>query len=229
MFLSMRREIEMTMWGTDRGVRRAALFLPIALTAALLLTGPVQSEPNAGTDAFAPVEEYARKVEEFTKNAPDLNKKIEDGTRTIDDLTDVPKARNEIEQLRAVVADLLGRVSDNGELTRLGAKALDHARGKLRTLEQDTRFKPEERQFLARNWQELVGQTERAADDLEKARQEFSELLKMLQTREDFIDELMQIKRAAEATKVIRQLTSELRDASAKLKTLIGGIKPPGV
>jgi DNA repair exonuclease SbcCD ATPase subunit len=220
----------MAIWGIDfGGVRRAALFLPIAATATLLLTSPVRPEPNAGSDAFAPVEEYARKVEEFTKNAPDLNKKIEDGTKAIDDLTDVPKARNEIEQLRAVVADLLGRVSDNGELARLGAKALDHARSKLKTLEQDTRFKPEERQFLAKNWQELVGQTERAADDLEKARQEFSELLKMLQTREDFIDELMQIKRAAEATKVIRQLTSELRDASAKLKTLIGGIKPPGV
>jgi DNA repair exonuclease SbcCD ATPase subunit len=211
------------------GIGRAAVLLLVGVTAVLLGGGPIQAEPNAGADAFAPVEEYARKVEEFTKNAPDLNKKIEDGTKAIDGLTDVPKARSEIEQLRAVVSDLLGRVSDNGELARLGAKALDHARQKLKTLEQDTRFKPEERQFLTQNWRELIGQTERAADDLEKARQEFAELLKTLQVREDFIDELLQIKRAAEATKVIRQLTSELRDASAKLKVLIGGIKPPGV
>jgi DNA repair exonuclease SbcCD ATPase subunit len=211
------------------GIGRAATLLLIGATAVLLRSGPIQAEPNAGADAFAPVEEYARKVEEFTKNAPVLNKKIEDGTKAIDDLSDVSKARSEIEQLRAIVADLLGRVSDNGELGRLGAKALEHARSKLKTLEQDTRFKPEERQFLTQNWRELIGQTERAADDLEKARQEFSELLKTLQTREDFIDELLQIKRAAEAIKVIRQLTSEIRDASAKLKVLIGGIKPPGV
>jgi DNA repair exonuclease SbcCD ATPase subunit len=211
------------------GIRRAATLLVIGVAAVLLRNGPIQAEPNAGADAFAPVEEYARKVEEFTKNAPVLNKKIEDGTKAIDDLTDVSKARSEIEQLRGVVADLLGRVSDNGELGRLGAKALDHARSKLKTLEQDTRFKPEEREFLTRNWRELIGQTERAVDDLENARREFSELLKVLQTREDFIDELMQIKRAAEATRVIRQLTGELRDASAKLKVLIGGIKPPGV
>jgi DNA repair exonuclease SbcCD ATPase subunit len=209
--------------------RRAAVLLLVGATAVLLRSGPIQAESNAGADAFAPVEEYARKVEEFTKNAPLLNKKIEDGTKAIDDLSDVSKARAEIEQLRAVVSDLLGRVSDNGELGRLGAKALEHARSKLKTLEQDTRFKPEERQFLTQNWRELIGQTERAADDLEKARQEFSELLKTLQTREDFIDELLQIKRAAEAIKVIRQLTSEIRDASAKLKVLIGGIKPPGV
>jgi len=186
-----------------------------------------RAEQNA--EAFAPVEDYARKVEEFTKNAPALNKKIEDSAKAVDGLIDVPKARNEIEQLRGVVADLLGRVSDNGELASLGARALEQSRKKLKALEQDTRFKPEERQFLVNQWQELIRQTERAADDLEKARQEFTELLKTLQTREDFIDELLQIKRAAEAVNVIRQLTGELRDASEKLKTLIGGIRPPGV
>jgi DNA repair exonuclease SbcCD ATPase subunit len=211
------------------GFARVSALALIAATAIVLHSGAVQAQQTQGADAFAPVEEYARKVEEFTKNAPALNKKLEDGSKTIDDLTDVSKARGEIEQLRGVVAELLGRVSDNGELGRLGAKALEHARSKLKTLEHDTRFKPEERQFLTQNWRELISQTERAADDLESARKEFSELLKVLQTREDFIDELMQIKRAAEATKVIRQLTGELRDASAKLKTLIGGIKPPGV
>jgi DNA repair exonuclease SbcCD ATPase subunit len=215
---------------------RYAVGLCIKCSAALVVASAIatgiawaQTEPNAGNDAFAPVEDYARKVDEFTKNAPNLNKKIEDSTKAIDGLADVPKARNEIEQLRAVVADLLGRVSDNGELARLGGKALDHSRRKLKTLEQETRFKPEERQFLIEHWRELMRQTERAADDLEKARQEFAELLKTLQTREDFIDELLQIKRAADAIKVIRQLTGELRDASEKLKALIGGIKPPGV
>jgi DNA repair exonuclease SbcCD ATPase subunit len=188
-----------------------------------------QNQPNAGADAFVPVEEYARKVEDFKKNAPNLSKKIEDGTKLIETLDDVAKARGEIEQLRGVVADLLGRVSDNGELGRLGAKALDHSRKKLQALEQDTRFKPEESKFLIDQWRELIRQTERAAEDLDKARREFAELLRTLQTREDFIDELLQIRRAAEAIKVIRQLTGELRDASEKLKTLIGGIKPPGV
>jgi DNA repair exonuclease SbcCD ATPase subunit len=214
-------------YAVSLGIKRAAALA----VAAAVSTGIAwaQAESNSGADAFAPVEEYARKVEEFTKNAPSLNKKIEDSTKAIDGLADAPKARSEIEQLRAVVADLLGRVSDNGELARLGGKALDHSRRKLKVLEQETRFKPEERQFLVEHWRELMRQTERAADDLEKARQEFAELLKTLQTREDFIDELLQIKRAAEAIKVIRQLTSELRDASEKLKVLIGGIKPPGV
>jgi len=218
------------MIGSMLGVRGAIrVAVSVAIAAALsIVAASLRAAPNADADAFAPVEEYARKVEEFTKNAPGLNKKIEEGTKAIESLTDAPKARSEIEQLRDVVADLLGRVSDNGDLARLGAKALEQSRNKLKALEQDTRFQPEERQFLVDQWRELIRQTERAADDLDKARLEFAELMRMLQTREDFIDELLQIKRAAEAIKVIRQLTSELRDASEKLKTLIGGIKPPG-
>src|SRR5215813_13301004 len=210
-----------------RGLGRAAAV--VLMTAALgVPIARAQSGPSADADAFAPVEEYARKVEEFTKNAPNLQKKIEEGTKSIDALADAAKARGELEQLRGVVADLLGRVSDNGELSQLGAKALDNARNKLKALESDTRFKPEERQLLVDQWRELIRQTARAAEDLDKARAEFAELIRTLQTREDFIDELLQIKRAAEAIKVMRQLTSDLREASEKLKTLIGGIRPPG-
>jgi len=212
------------------GLRDVGRALGVALIAAVLAVpaARAQSGPSGDADAFAPVEEYARKVEEFTKNAPNLQKKIEEGTKAIDAQADAAKARGELEQLRGVVADLLGRVSDNGELSRLGAKALDNARNKLKALEADTRFKPEERQLLVDQWRELIRQTARAAEDLDKARAEFAELVRTLQTREDFIDELLQIKRAAEAIKVMRQLTSDLRDASEKLKTLIGGIRPPG-
>jgi len=210
-----------------RGLGRAAVV--VLMTAALAVPiARAQSGPSADADAFAPVEEYARKVEEFTKSAPNLAKKIEEGTKSIDALGDAAKARGELEQLRGVVADLLGRVSDNGDLARLGAKALDNSRNKLKALEADTRFKPEEKQLLVDQWKELIRQTVRAAEDLEKARAEFAELVRTLQTREDFIDELLQIRRAAEAIKVMRQLTSDLRDASEKLKTLIGGIRPPG-
>jgi len=217
------------MIGSVPGLRDVGRALGVALIAAVLAV-PAARAQNAGTDAdaFAPVEEYARKVEEFTKNAPNLQKKIEEGTKSIDALADAAKARDELEQLRGVVADLLGRVSDNGELSKLGAKALDNARNKLKALEADTRFKPEERQLLVDQWKELIRQTARAAEDLDKARAEFAELIRTLQTREDFIDELLQIKRAAEAIKVMRQLTSDLREASEKLKTLIGGIRPPG-
>jgi DNA repair exonuclease SbcCD ATPase subunit len=203
----------------------------LALTALVLPAPPAvaQAAPPAVSDAITPVEEYARQVEQLKKSYPDLAKRIEDTAKTIDEVTEVDRARKEIEELRAIVANMLGAVSDNGTVSQLGAKALTHARAKLRQLEQEARFKPEERAFLVDLWRKLITETEHASDELDTARKEFAELLRTLQTREDFIDELMQVRRAAEAIRVIRELTKEIRSASDKLKTLINGIKPPGV
>jgi hypothetical protein len=126
------------------------------------------------------------------------------------------------------VGKALGAVSDNGAESQLGIQALGHARAKLRSLEQDTRFKPEERQFLLDQWRKLHEETERATEELGTARREFAELLRVLQSNEDFIDELMQIRQARKALEVIQRLTKDIRDASDQLKRLIGGIKPPG-
>lgn len=214
-------------------MRLLALLSALVVLVAAGIAGPAaqaQAQAERGSaDAVTPVEEYAKQVEELKKSYPNLSKQIEDSARTIDEMSDVDKARKEIEELRSVVAGLLGAVSDNGIVSQLGAKALAHGRGKLKSIEQDARFKPEEKEFLLDQWRKLITETERATEDLESARKEFSELLRTLQTREDFIDELMQVRRASEAIAVIRNLTREIRDASNKLKSLIGGLKPPGV
>jgi DNA repair exonuclease SbcCD ATPase subunit len=216
------------------GATRCLALATAALTLLVAVALPVaparaQAQQPSISDAITPVEEYARRVEQLKKSYPDLAKRIEDSAKTIDEVTEVDKARKEIEELRTIVANMLGAVSDNGTVSQLGAKALTHARGKLRQLEQEARFKPEERAFLVDLWRKLITETEHASDELDTARKEFAELLRTLQTREDFIDELMQVRRAAEAIRVIRELTKEIRDASDKLKSLINGIKPPGV
>jgi hypothetical protein len=60
------------------------------------------------------------------------------------------------------------------------------------------------------------------------ARKDFSELLRTLQTNEDYIDELMQIREHEKALQVIHQPTDGIRDASVKLRKLLGAIRPPG-
>jgi hypothetical protein len=186
-------------------------------------------QDQSAADAITPVEEYARQVDQLKKSYPDLAKRIEDSAKAIDELTDVGKARKDIEELRGMVAEMLGTVTDNGLVSELGQKALNHARNKLKQLQSESRFQPEERAFLIDLWGKIIVETERATTDLEGARKEFAELLRTLQTREDYVDELMQVRRAADAIKVMRALTQEIRDASLKLKTLIGGLRPPGV
>jgi hypothetical protein len=114
-------------------------------------------------------------------------------------------------------------------VSQLGRAALARTEEKLRTLAQDTRFKPEERQYLVQRWRELKTATESSIRELDVARRDFAELLRTLQTSEDYVDELLQIREHEKALEVIHDLTNGIRDASVKLKRLLGDIKPPGV
>lgn len=203
----------------------------VALCAAVLMASATlaRAEDAGGANAApSPVEEFSQQLEVFQKSVPDLNKSIQDSAGAIDSVTDVDKARVEIDKLRETVSTLLGAVSDNGPVSQLGVKALDHVHDKLKTLAQETRFKPEERQFLIDQWRKLQDQTESATKELDDARAQFAGLLQTLQQNEDFIGELIEIRQAEKALEVIRHLTRDIRDASAQLNKLIGGIKPPG-
>ncbi|MGA8616156.1 MAG: hypothetical protein WB760_31595 [Xanthobacteraceae bacterium] len=203
-------------------------FVTAALLAAVLvLSGnPTRAEPASST--ASPVDEFSKQLEEFQKSVPDLNRKIQESASTIDAATDIAKARGEIDELRDEVSTLLGAVADNGPVSQLGAKALSHIHDKLRELPQDSRYKPEERQFLIDQWQQLQTQTEAATKELDDARTKFAGLLQVLQQNEDFIGELIEIRQAEKALEVIRSLSHDIRDASNQLNKLIGGIKPPG-
>jgi chromosome segregation ATPase len=198
----------------------AALALPQSLARA-------DDTGNAG-NAASPVDEFSKQLEDFQKSVPDLNRRIQDSATSIDRTTDVAKARTEIDQLREEVSTLLGAVADNGPVSQLGVKALAHIHDKLTQLQQDTRFKPEERQYLVGQWQQLQSQTEAATKELDDARGQFAGLLQTLQQNEDFIGELLEIRQAERALEVIRSLSHDIRDASNQLNKLIGGIKPPG-
>ena len=198
----------------------------------LVLAAPVRPA-YAAPDAIAPVEDFSRELDKLKKSFGDLGKKIDGSARMIDGLSveglsDVDKAKKEIEDLRAGVGSLLAVVADNGTLEKLGDKALSRARDKLKELEQDNRFKQEEKNFLIEQWRRLRDDTERATQELGSARSRFAELLRTLQANEDFIDELVQIRQAQKVIDVIHQLTREIRGTSDQLQRLISGIKPPG-
>jgi DNA repair exonuclease SbcCD ATPase subunit len=198
----------------------------VLLSAVLTLSANQVRAEHAST--ASPVDEFSKQLEEFQKSVPDLNRKIQESASTIDATTDIAKARVEIDELRDEVSTLLGAVADNGPVSQLGAKALSHIHDKLRELPQDSRYKPEERQFLIEQWRQLETQTQAATKELDGARAQFASLLQILQQNEDFIGELIEIRQAERALEVIRSLSHDIRDASNQLNKLIGGIRPPG-
>jgi chromosome segregation ATPase len=203
----------------------APLVLPFSMAPPSAAAASAASNPS---DAITPVEDFSRELEKLKKSFGDLGRKMDSSAKAIDDYNDVAKARQEIDDLRAAVASLLDAVADNGSLATLGDTALKRARDKLKNLEQDTRFKPEERDYLVEQWRKLRDDTEHATNELGSARTRFAELLRVLQANEDFIDELVQIRQAQKVIDVIHELTRDIRGASDQLQKLIGAIKPPG-
>ena len=218
----------MSSFSLSRQALSRAIFAPALVLVAL--SGPLHAQPapQASPDVATADDEFSKQLRELKKSFADIGKQIEEGTQAIDRIKSPEEGRRNIEELRDNVGKLLGAVADNGDVAKLGAAALARADEKLKSLQQDTRFKPDERQFLIDKWKELRSQTEAAIGELNTARRDFAELLRTLQTNEDYIDELMQVREHEKALQVIHQLTDGIRDASAKLQKLLGGIRPPG-
>ena len=187
-----------------------------------------QSESSAAPEARTADDEFSRQLNELKKTFADLSKKIDDSAQSMGRIGNAETARKEIEELRAHVGALLGAVADNGTVFELGNKALKRAEDKLKALDQETRYKPEDRQYLIERWRELKTGTEGAIRELERARKDFADLLRTLQTNEDFIDELLQVREHEKALEVIHKLTDGIKDASDKLKKLLTTLKSPG-
>jgi len=209
---------------------RAGLFgatiVSLALFALSQTPAGAQADGKVGARADS---EFSQQLGELKKSFADVSRTIDESAKSIDAVQSPEQGRKSIEELRGQVSTLLNAVADNGEISVLGAKALSVADEKLKALERETRFKPEEKQYLVKRWRELRAATEAAIKDLDGARKDFSELLRSLQTSEDYIGELMQIREHEKALQVIHQLSDGIRDASQKLKKLLGTIQPPGV
>ena len=199
----------------------------IPVLALALIAAPVSG--SAQTDGKPSADmEFSQQLDALKKSFGEVGRHIDESAKSIDAIKSPEQGRKSIEELREHVGRLLNAVADNGEISRLGAKALSQAEEKLRTLDREARFKPEEKQYLVNRWRELRAATEAAIKDLDGARKDFAELLRSLQTSEDYIDELMQIREHEKALQVIHQLSDGIRDASTKLKKLLSTIKPPG-
>lgn len=204
---------------------KASLIGPVI--ALVLGFGVLAAGPARAQDALNPAEEFSSKLEQLKKTFTDLNKRISERAKAIDQQTGAIAARKEIEELRAIVGTLLGTVADNGEVARLGQRALGHAREKLRSLKSDSRFSRDQREFLVQEWERLAHETERATEELEAARTRFATMLRTLQTSDDYVGELLEIRQGDQALKIVRQLAKEIHEATDLLNNFINTIAPP--
>ena len=175
----------------------------------------------------SPVDDFDKAYIEAKQALSDLNAKIEQRSAEIQKLTASDAAGEEIAQLQALIAETLGNVADNGKVAVLGRKALDFARGKQAQFEKDTKFAPEEREFLLSEWKGAADKMKKEVDLLAQSRSQLAESLLRVQTRADYIVELQTLKDAEQVLAVIHQLASEIQETSVKVRNLLQTAAPP--
>lgn len=203
------------------------LALRLACGPSLAQTSPAPSAPVQGPIP-SPVDDFKKQSEDVKKNLQSVLAKIDQSAKEIETLSNPESAKKQIEDLQAVIANALGAVADNGTAAQLGEKALKYARDKQRQLESETKFTPDERDMLVREWKRIGDETEQATTDLTKERGDFARLLRMVQTRGDFITELQAINNAQRMLEVIRQLAGDIKNASEAMKSYVHTVVPSG-
>ncbi len=193
----------------------------------LISAGHAETTQNATVAAPNPIDDFKKQTDDVKKSLQSVLAKIDESAKAIESLSQPEAASKQIEELQALIAQALDVVADNGEVAKLGAKALQYANAKQKQFETDTKFAPADRAMLLREWRRIREETESAVADLGKARDEFSGLLRTVQTRGDFITELQAINNAQRMLEVVRQLGGEIRSTSDTMKGYVRTIVPP--
>ncbi|MBC9878339.1 hypothetical protein G8O24_13405 [Bradyrhizobium sp. INPA01-394B] len=189
-----------------------------------------EGTPAASASASAPstpLNDFRNQLGDVRKSLEGVNARIEEKARTIESLSKPDAAKQQVEELQALISQTLSLVADNGEIARLGARALEYARSKQEQMRNDTKFTPAERSALQKRWDQNVAEMVKATDELAKASGEFAQLLKTVQTRRDYAAEVLEVENADEMVRVVRNLAGEVRGASEGLKLFIRSLTPP--
>ncbi|MEH2492901.1 hypothetical protein [Bradyrhizobium sp. AZCC 2230] len=216
-------------WTLSPGRAICAAFLCAAMAATnpgrAAENGP--SAPASATAPSTPLNDFRSQLGDVRKSLEGVNARIEEKTKTIETLSKPDAAKQQVEELQALISQTLGLVADNGEIAKLGALALGYARSKQEQMRNDTKFTPSERQALQKRWDQNVAEMVKATDELAKAGNEFTQLLKTVQTRGDYAAEVLEVENADEMVRVVRNLAGDVRGASEGLKLFIRSLTPP--
>ena len=187
-----------------------------------------RTETEQGPAPLAnPGDDFIKQFSALKKQLEALGGQIKKSAGEIESLTSPEAARKEIGTLQGLIANTLGLVTNNGDVAKLGQKVIDYARAKQKQFAEDKKFSAEERAYLQKEWQRVGTQTETAISELSKARGKLTEMLKTVQARGDFIEELQALKNANKMLEVVKTLAAELRTASTALQNFSQAAKPP--
>jgi len=184
----------------------------------LVLLSPASSRADAGSTTDS--EQFLKAFGDLKQQLTDLPKKIDETASAVNRSSAPSNTRQELDKLRESVAGLLVTLADNGDLAKLGQAVAVNAQQKLNAAQQDTHFAKDQRDYLLSRWQRVARETETAVAELDTARTQLSELLRVLQTNDDFLVAISELNQAQDNIDLIRRLTEALKGLSDTIRAI---------
>lgn len=209
---------------------KAAAVARVLVIALLLFTGAGrQSHAQNAVGGDTPVDQFAKEYKKLKDSLAGLPKEIDESGKKIQTNTNPVSAKTQLYELRRIVSTVLAQVADNGPVSKMGDAAVNFANSKLKEMESDTHFTQEQRNFLITQWKAAAETTTNAVKDLNAARKELAGLLRVLQSNEDFLQELENLNNAAQTVTVLQNLTRDMQEISNHLKNIINRMSVPSM
>ncbi len=214
------------------GTGTAAPSPGIAATGADTAAAPAPSTAAASASTAGPLtpgDDFANEYKQFKDELAALPKRIEETSIAVEGKASAAAAHQQLDALRALVSKALAQVVDNGPVAKIGQTALNVAQRKLDDLRQDTHYTKQQRDYLIKQWTENLRATSNAVDELEAARKELADLLKVLQSNDDFMGELEALNNATKTAEAVRDLSSGMREISVHLRLILQRMNGPNM
>ncbi len=187
----------------------------LALSQSPTPTTPSPSRQPVITDDT--LEDFA----DLNRNLVSLESKIAKVKRLLADSGDRPEAKRAA--FRNTVAGLQAAFADGGDVAQLGQSILDFVRGRLDEAQRDANFPPEEKDALVTRWRRIVTQTETTVASLDVTRKSLAEKLKLLQAKEDVVDQMDKLRRTRTLLDAVGDLADQRQAISRRVRDVLEG------
>jgi hypothetical protein len=206
----------------------AALLLLTASSMALSQSPGQTPAPTATVPGQAVItEDSINDFAELNQNLATLQEKLAK-VKSLEKISNDPSVpESQRAAFRAAVTSLLVSFSDGGEVQQLGQWAVAYVHDKLAEVQQDTHFTPTMKDGLISSWRRLAVQTDAAITSLETTRKDLADKLKLLQQKEDFVNQMSELRQARKMLDAIGDVADQRQAVSERIRDLLAGKATP--
>jgi hypothetical protein len=206
--------------------------LPLAALLLLSASGMALSQSPPPPPAAGPAQPVISddSIDDFAdlnRNLTSLQEKLQKAKSLVTVSKDSTVPESQRNAFRVTVAALLTAFADGGEVAQLGQQALDFVHQRTAAAQQENNLPAAQKDAIVTRWRRIAAQTEGAVATLEATRKDLSEKLRLLESKQDFVDQMVALRQARRVLDAVGDLADQRQAVSERVKDLLAGKSTP--